>query len=445
MKIKFFGALALVVSMGLMTANAGMKQMEIKGGIELLGYAISYDSGVDAFRGGGSDSLATLLADLDFKMKFSQDVSARIDLEMDGATAGDRTFKGKTITTAANDVGDRYGFGIDQAYFKMNDFLFKNFSLSVGKQNLNFSLRDNGSYSWAYTDPISVLGVYSTRDVDVNFYFAKVSEGSDLGASASAATPLATNDADVDIIGSYLEYWLNDDSLFIGYLNFASNDVTKTNIFHYGLGLDYYIGESLEIYGEAAGQSVDMGASDGSAFQLNLGAEYAFTDFDMKPTLNFDYYLQSGAEVGTSADPAWQNIAGGAKGAENQSIFVEGSANNTDARSVNFGVGIGAVEAGTGGYQVWRLNGWLSPSKTTKVGLGIHVFADEDDAAGTKDDLGMEIDLTGSWKYSQDVSFIAGAFLWTGAESDGSGGIPVGAGSEFEDVDGLMIGSVLSF
>lgn len=445
--VKFGGALALLTMLSTASVDAGLKQLEIKGATSLGGYGISYNNGTNAIRNGGSDSTLNLNADLDFKMKFSQDVSARIDFEMDGAQAGDSTLRGKSASTASKNIGNRYTFGIDQAFFKMNDFLFRNFSLSLGKQNLNMSLRDNKSFAWAWGDPIALVGSYSTRDLDLKAYFAKYNDGSDLSSQASS------NDEDDDLIGVYGEYWLNDDSLVIGYLNYKSVDSSQStaatplnaNIVHYGIGLDYFIGESLEIYGEIAGQSIDIaGGIDGSAFQVTLGGEYAFSDYDMKPTINLEYYLQSGRDSG---DPAWANIAGGAASAENQSLFVEGTSRDAAVNRLNFGAGLvsyggASVGTGGGGYSVIRLNGWISPSKSTKVGLGGHIFTSEDTIAGGKDDLGLELDLKGSWKYSQDVSFQAGAFLWQGGDYNGSAAATTG---DYEDVTGFTVSSTLSF
>ena len=84
-----------VVALAGAAVDAGMKQMEIKGGASLTGSTVSYDQGAKALRGGGSDSRALLDVDLDFKMKFSQDVSARIDLELDNSLAVDSTFTGQ--------------------------------------------------------------------------------------------------------------------------------------------------------------------------------------------------------------------------------------------------------------------------------------------------------------------------------------------------------------
>lgn len=433
--IKFSGALALLAMLGLSSADAGLKQLEIKGGTSLGAYWVDVDNV-------GSDSLLRLDTDLDFKMKFSQDVSARLDLELDGGRAGNQAIASYSAGSApVSDVGDRYNFGIDQAYFKMNDFLFRNFSLTLGKQNMFYSLRDNKSFSWAWADPIAMVGNYSTRDLDVKAYFAKLGDSSDLNPSNG------TNDNDQELYGVYGEYWLNDDSLIIGYLNFRMNDslstatATNQNIVHFGIGLDYFIGESLELYGELAGQSIDSASTDlatgaitnqdGSPLQITLGFEYAFSDFDMKPTVNLEYYQQDGA---SGTDAGWQSVAGGAAGAENQSIYVEGTGADAAIRDTNFGVGV-VNHGGTGtGYNVIRLNGWLSPSKSTKVGLGIHIFGNEETV--TNDDLGTEIDLTASWKYSQDVAFRAGAFTYEGS--------PTGAAGDTE-VMGFTVSSKLSF
>lgn len=437
--IQFSGALALLALLGTHGAEAGLKQLEIKGKTSLAGYTLNKNNG-NAIRGGGSDSTLLLDTDLDFKMKFSQDVSARIDLELDGGQAGEQIFDGKS-TSNVSTQDNRFAIGVDQAFFKMNDFLFKNFALSLGKQDLNMSLRDRGSYNWAWGDPVSMVGSYSTRDMDLKLYFAKYNDDSNLATSGS------TNNDDDELYGTYGEYWLNDDSLVIGYVNYKSVDTAASvnrNILHYGLGLDYFVGETLELYAEVAGQSLSSKttAYDGSAYQLNLGVEYAFADFDMKPTVNVDYYLQSGAD---SSDPAWQNIGGGSAGAENQSLFVEGLGRDAATRDLNFGAGLvsfaGGTSATNGGYSVLRLNSWISPSKSTKVGLGAHFFKDEDNTSS--DDLGTEVDLTGSWKYSQDVTFRAGTFIWLGGNTDGT--TASAAGTQYEDVTGFTVSSSLMF
>ena len=420
--IQYTSALALVATLGLSSAEAGLKQLEIKGNISAAGHAIDF--------GSQTDSGVYMDGDLDFKMKFSQDVSARLDLEFDNAVAGDDLLTGSNGTAGwnINQNANRFNIGVDQAYFKLNDFLFRNFSLSVGKQNMNVSLRANKSHSWAFGDPVAVIGAYSTRDMDIKGYYLKLAEDS-LSASKS-------NDNDESVMGVYGEYWLNDDSLVAGYLNYKSNrSVTATydNLVHYGIGLDYFIGESLEVYGEIAGQSISSSvpAGDGSAFQLTLGGEYAFSDYDMKPTIGLEYYLQSGSDA---SDPAWQSVAGGESAADTDSLYTEASG----ARASDLRHGLGPVKKGQGptGYSVIRLNGALSPSKSTKVGLGVHFFTNENNV--TNDDLGTEIDLYGSWKYSQDVTFKAGLYLVSDASN------AAGAAAT-NDITGVVVSSALTF
>ncbi|MBF0246220.1 MAG: hypothetical protein HQL31_13290, partial [Planctomycetes bacterium] len=323
--------------------------------------------------------------------------------------------------------------------------LFKNFALTVGKQNLNFSLRDNKSYSWAYGDPIALVGNYSTRDLDVKAYFAKLNEG-------SAVPGAGTNDTDKELLGVYGEYWLNDDSLVICYLNSLSAQgfsalTDSYSMVHYGIGLDYFVGEALEFYGEVAGQSIDLTGTptatlmDGSAIQLNLGVEYTFADYQMKPSINVEYLLQSGADT---SDPSWQDVISTVRSAENQSLYVEGGASEAGGRGINMVNGLVSNSANLG-YSVIRINGWINPSQATKVGLGIHLFTNENNVAGVSDDIGMEIDLTGKWTYSPDMSFAAGAFLLTGSENAGGvgGGLP--SGTEYEDVMGFSVSSALTF
>lgn len=424
--IKFAGALALVALLGLPSAEAGLKQLEIKGKVSFTGHAIDF--------GTTTDSGVLLDADLDFKMKFSQDVSARIDLEMDDAVAGTDLWNGNVPATY---VDNRYNIGVDQAFFKLNDFLFRNFSLTLGKQNFNISLRDNKNMSWAFGDPIGVVGSYATRDMDIKGYFLKYNEDQISKGGAS-------NDEDETVIGTYVEYWLNDDSLVAGYVNYKSEKDSGAydNLVHYGLGLDYFIGESLEVYGEVAGQSISdaSGVNDGSAFQLTLGGEYAFTDYDMKPVIGLEYYLQSGADA---SDPSWQSVAYGLAAADTNAIFME--ANGKVGRDLNAGLGyvnIGGPGAAANGYSVIRLNGSISPSKATKVGLGLHFFTNEDsnDLAANHngdDDLATELDLYASWKYSQDVTFQAGLYLVSDPNV-------TNATSE-EDITGAVISSALVF
>ena len=437
---KLFMSASLVSVLGLPLANAGLKQLEIKGRVSTVGHTIDF--------GDHTESTTQLDTDLDFKMKFSQDVSARIDLELDNANAGD----------AVEGIPNRYAWGVDQAYVKMNDFLFRNFSLQVGKQDLNISLRDNNSNNWAWGDPIGVVGTYSTRDMDLKVYYLKYNDG-DLNSDSINGTN--SNDEDENLFGTYGEYWLNDDSLITGYLNYKNfrNGVETNagegdfpagtlnrrdidNLIHYGLGIDYFIGESLEIYAEVAAQKIDGGdnngepfenVSEGSAYQLNLGGEYTFSDHESKPQLSLEYYVQSGQDSG---DPAWQNIGGGFAAADTDSIFME--RNGHEGRDLNPNVGPvakGRSSNAAGGYSVLRINGSMSLSKSTKIGIGIHLFSSEDDITGGDDDLGTEHNLYGMWKYSQDIIFNAGLYL----VSD-----PTFTVNE-EDITGAVLGTALVF
>lgn len=426
---KLFSTISILSLVGLPFADAGLKQLEIKGKISTTGHAVDL--------GNTNDSEIILDTDLDFKMKFSQDVSARLDLELDNANAGDTT----------NGVKNRFNWGVDQAYVKLNDFLFRNLSVQLGKQNFNISLRDNNSNSWAWGDPLGMVATYSTRDMDLKFYYLKFDD-SDLSSTGS-------NDEDENLIGVYGEYWLNDDSLLTAYFNRkdfrtgvqvsgASDILFNTNnyrdidsLFHYGLGIDYFIGESLEIFAEIASQNIDgndtlNAANDGTAYQFNLGGEYTFSDYETKPQLSLEYYMQSGEDGG---DTAWQDVAGGWAAADTDSIYMERNGHTGKDLNPNIGaVSKGASTEAAGGYSVIRINGSLSPSKSTKIGLGIHLFTDEDaQVAGASDDLGTEFDLYGSWKYSQDVTFKAGAYLVSDPNF------------QAEDITGVALGSSLVF
>jgi hypothetical protein len=431
--IKYTSAIALVSMLVVPAANAGLKQLEIKGGISAAGHTIDY--------GKQTDSGILMDGDLDFKMKFSQDVTAQLDLEFDNMVGGSTSG-----SNAAGNAPNRFDIGVDQAFFKLNDFLFRNFSMSVGKQNFNVSLRDNNSNSWAYGDPVSVIGAYSTRDMDIKGYFLKQNEAG-LGSMTTTAGVRQSNDADADVVGVTGEYWLNDDSLVMAYLNYKADKASTVydNLIHYGIGLDYFIGESLEVYGEIAGQNISSSTGmDGSAFQLTLGGEYAFSDYDMKPTIGLEYYLQSGSDA---SDPAWQDVAGGWSAADSDSLFMERSGGIASSREINSGTGFvnkgstgtkdsNGAKIGPDGYSVIRLNAAINPSKSTKVGLGVHFFKNEDTVGVVNDDLGTEIDLYANWKYSQDVTFRAGAFL----VSDSSTGAAAS-----EDITGVAVSSALKF
>ena len=433
--IQYTSAIALLTMLGVQSAQAGLKQIEIKGGVSTAAHTIDF--------GDQTDSGILMDGDLDFKMKFSQDVSARFDLEFDNAV-------GNYGAAANAGATNRFDIGVDQAYFKLNDFLFRNFSMTAGKQNFDVSLRDNGTNSWAFGDPVALVGAYATRDMDIKGYYLKQNEDK-IGTYTSATTVAGvttpgyynSNDMDAEVLGTTGEYWLNDDSLVMAYLNYKSvnGGVMKTtydNLFHYGVGLDYFIGESLEVYGELAGQSIDgkTSATDGSAFQVTLGGEYAFSDYSMKPTVGLEYYLQSGKDTN---DPAWQNVAGGKSSSDTDSLFMEASGSTRD---INAGAGYvnksGNGSMGPDGYSVIRVNGSISPSKSTKVGLGVHFFKNEDSIGVTEDNLGTEIDLYTNWKYSQDITFRAGAFFVPEAN-------PTGIANTDKNISGIAASSSLVF
>jgi len=423
--IKYAGALALVTALALPSAQAGLKQLEIKGKVSVEAHSVDL--------GQQTDSSVQMDGDLDFKMKFSQDVTARFDLEFDNAVAGNEPVLG----------GQEFDLRVDQAFIKMNDFLFRNLSLSLGKQNFNVSLRDNKSHSWAFAFPIAMVGTYSTRDMDLKAYYLKLEEN-DLGAVTG--TDYQTNDNDSNVIGLYTEYWLNDDSLVAGYLNrksvgdsfipLSGAAYDYDSLIHYGIGLDYFVGESLEFYGEVAGQDIKSGvaANDGNAYQFTIGGEYAFSDYDMKPTLGLEYYIQKG-----SGTAKWQSVVGGESAADSDSLYTEGSG----WRASDIRHSLGPVKKGQSGdisdYSVVRLNGAVSPSKSTKAGLGLHFFQNEDDGG----DMGTEIDLYGSWKYSQDVTFRGGFYFVSDAKHGPAGASVLRANGE--DITGFVVSSSLQF
>lgn len=417
------GLLALAGGAG--SADAALQELQIKGKIGLDAYTLSFGSASGTsgtFKGvDGTDSLLEMDVDLDFKLDLSQAVEARIDFELDKAKAGDGSpFAG---------FNNRYEFGLDQAYFSMKDFLFLRFTLKLGKQDNNFSLRANDSYDWMYGDDIAIAGVYSTQRVDLSMYFMKQDDDSDLKGSG-------TNEADADVFGVLAEYWLDDNNLIVATVNSKKDNAyaasTSMDMLMYLVGIDYLIGEKIEVYGQLGGESIDMknpaGETSGSAMLINAGVEYRFTDLDWKPAINLDYRLESGASSSNGAADKWQSVTGTYKNSTRDAIYLEK------------GLAAWSGTLTAGGYSVIRLVGEMAPSKDTTVVLGLHSFTAEDDGLA-KEDMGLEVDLLGTWKYSADVKFNAGAFVLSGAEYNGT----TAPADGFETVMGFTMGSTLKF
>jgi hypothetical protein len=425
---KFIKSCCTVGAITCCFVTAWSQPLEIKGQISVAHHNVNY--------GQVSEEGFLMDLDLDFKMSFAKNVSARFDLEFDNMVAG----------SSAGGSSERFDIGVDQAFIKFDDCFTKGLSFALGKQNFNVALRNDLSHAWAYGDPISVQSFYSHGPWEASLYYLKINEhtlGTPLKSSA-LVTAVESNDVDANIVGTMLKFNWAKDNYIRAYVNQKSDFAATAkfdNFFHYGLAADVFVYPSLEIYSELNQQqfNVDANAIGGSAEQFILGLEKTWSQWSLKPTLGAEVFYQSGSDP---TNLGWQTVVGGMASGDTDSLFTE--KNGSNGRDINPGVGFVDKGKNSIGYKVYRFNASLKPTEKTKVGLGLHLFSVEDsvdklNAAFASRKMDTEYNVYAHWQYSPNIKLQAGSFYVTSINPQ------INSTGSLKDIYGLSLGSALRF
>lgn len=376
----------------------------------------------------------------------------------------------------ANMFGDTLqGYNVGQLYVRVDEFLYQQLSFQLGMQDFKLDLRGNGNaflidvrhselafvtpvtenfayggnYAYAQTGTTPPLAPAVTR-LDENdsggfrmtyndsdtlyldiFWFQTGESGGKFFGTGGAG---ATGHHDEALYGVNLDYNLDTRgdrrSLLNAIFCVFSNDQNSNRVYNIGAGIDYWW-ESLELFAELHGQfgdytrlngtrttglaSVSTGKQiDQKAWGGYVGGKYEF-ESDYKPWIDIEFWYLTGDSAQLTSD----NEDFVSMEYVNDSMIIESSFLGLDVDSNYWSVKV------SGGFTTS-----IDKPQDFDATLFYGFFSTVDDpdraALGNGTDsgasrsnidsnLGSEVDLKLTWRYSESLSFTAAAgFLFNG-------------------------------
>ena len=269
----------------------------------------------------------------------------------------------------------------------------------------------------------AVKVVWDADPFFVDFFLAKLGETTGTGFRD-----------DHDIAGIVVDYLLGEDSIVRGHLLYVHNEkFTRKNpgfnqsvggnnvgfegnnsFFQFGIGISYVLdwGNPFELYAEFGYQNGDFGdfrdvagavtKIEQDAFAFMAGLRYTFENVAYRPWIDFSYTFISGDKDSTDGDSeAWIPYGD----IDDTMIFEEN----------HYGLGVNS------GYRALKAKAGFKPSEEIELKFIFGIFWSSEDSflrldpntntnltLTTEDGLGQEIDLIGTWNYTEDVTFNLG-------------------------------------
>ncbi|PCJ63038.1 MAG: hypothetical protein COA79_02690 [Planctomycetota bacterium] len=335
------------------------------------------------FNSDGSGDLGILYADaeLNTTVELSDNVKVVLQLELN-----DKIVTGGTAGALSGDNLD-----VDEMYLEIGEFFHEALTLKVGHSLIQQSLRKNEKAMYLYLDATAFRLTYALGDEgSVEGFYAKAIESY---ASVNAST-------DADVFGVFAEYNFTEDIHAIGYLNHSSWNTGRVTIITVGAGVDaFLLDKKLELFLEAAAQFGEISDTvDHSAFGIDAGARWNFGEVGslagafIELNVGFRTGEDDDADV-TLFNNGWSSDEGG--------VIME---NNFDDDGILY-----AGYAMNSGYLAIRLEGGIDWNEKVKSNMLVAMYNSTSDNVGTFNDenFGIEIDLSSSYQYSENVSFKA--------------------------------------
>lgn len=356
-----------------------------------------FDTNATDFDSDTSDSVGYIYAngELNTAVELSDNVKVVLELELN-----DKVSNGNSRNSFA--PGGRATVEIDEAYVQIGEFLTENLSLKIGHQWYENSLRNNHRAMVLGTDMTALKGTYKFEKGFLDVFYGKIQE--------SLLTPKASTD--IEAYGVYGEFNVNENIHVIGYVNniFGDNGALGAGAHNaygvsVGAGVDWFLlDKKLELFLEVAGQFGKVNDNvNHSAFGVDLGAAWNFGELGsikgLSVELNFGF--RTGDDPASGDSKEFQTYA-----ARSGALIAEASYNLTGTHDDN-PMYKGYV---TQGYTAIRLE--VAAQWTDKIGSSF-LFGYFDNNDDNADPFGFEVDLSTTYKYSENLFFAGhiGAFF----------------------------------
>ena len=293
-----------------------------------------------------------------------------------------------------------YELEIEAAYIDVREFLVPELDMRIGIQNLVWDLRGNGDEF-----VLNVNEMHGYTPVEAGAWKATY-DADPLMVEGFAATLYETfgDRSDKALYGGLATYPFDDMSK--GQLGLLVYNNDSVQLYIVDVGVDYWLNEDTEIYGEAAlnfGDLLAQASSPGVEIEAKgyggyVGGMYTFSDVEWTPSIDLSFWYLSGDD--DPIMPAFES-SGDTKAFH--------SAEDVDTFAI--------LEENHYGWD-WESNymaikacGSAQPREDVTVDLKVGWFQLVEALESipittqTEEDLGIEVDASITWQYSENLSF----------------------------------------
>ncbi len=341
---------------------------------------------------GGTAWVSTDLS-IDLGLDFTQNVSAFIQLRTDWKSEeiGDDFGSCISLQSGVNYwAEDDLGLEVEQAYIDVVEFLDPAMSLRMGIQPLAWDLRGNGDELFLNVDEGfagEAGGFCAMYDADPVM----------LTAFAGTIVETLSDKQDVALYAVRGVYPFEDDMSTVA-VGVACVDLDSHKMLAADVGVDYFLNEDTELYGEAVFEFGEIAQDvDAAGWGGYVGGKYTASDYEYTPSIDLSYWYLSGDDDAADTD-------------EENYISME----DVDTFAI--------IEENHYGYDIdsnfWgvKLVADARPAEDVTVCLKGGYFVLNEVASGEADDLGTEIDGSITWEYSENLTFTAQAAYIMGSD-----------------------------
>lgn len=309
---------------------------------------------------------------------------------------------------------------LNRAYIDINEFLDDDLSLRIGKLTWTWNFRpDWGANAYKNllpTDMDVAFLLVTPVGFELKYGFSKMTSTTFAWGKVKEKSVAGNNSNDIDFYWIRLDQKLESGKALATFLYYNDNlDTAVTNlpgdIWYLNLCLDYFmLNDTLEFYAELSYQDGDTHDNnyEMGALGFNLGVEYTFKE-GVNPYLGLDITYYQGVDENKYAYTRYLTNFNRTMIAE--SDFFGRLWKSNWAASGMYAGGV-ADPMYRGGYTGIKLMGGMKSLFDDKGGMDVILgfFSANGDmpTATIGKGLGWEIDVIGSYFYSEEVTFTAG-------------------------------------
>jgi len=294
-----------------------------------------------------------------------------------------------------------YELEIEAAYIDVREFLVPELDMRIGIQNLVCDLRGNGDEF-----VLNVNEMHGFTPVEAGAWKATY-DADPLVIEGFAATLFETFGyrQDKAMYGALATYPFDDMSK--AQLGLLVYDNDSVQLYIVDVGVDYWLNEDTEIYGEAAFNFGDLLAQasspgveiDAEGYGGYVGGMYTFSDVEWTPSVDLSFWYLSGddGDLIPALEPSGSGDTKAFHSAEDVDTFaiLEENHYGWDWES---------------NYMAVKACASAQPREDVTVDLKVGWFQLVEELDGTplgltEDDLGTEVDASVTWQYSENLSF----------------------------------------